>query len=138
MECQSYLKDDYEILGIIDFEYDYDYLQQCNYIQIEQIKNMEFEYIIILDKDATSRRKVIDILIKEGVDDSKIIIPWLLFKQDTGFIPDLSNEASNCKSIKTVILGLSYSLRGTDQNTINTKCYDCSWHGLDLYYNYLS
>ena len=38
----------------------------------------------------------------------------------------------------TVICGLSYSMCGIERSKLRTRAIDYSWHGLDLYYNYLS
>lgn len=142
MQVQSYLDDDYEIIGISDSKLTEDYLQGELYITPDEIINKQFDYILVLTTNERSQKEIIDILRMKGISINKIIVPRLLCQKDSEYIPDLKRdlekEIVRNTNAEGFCLGLSYSLRGLNFNKLQIDCIDCSWHGLDLYYCYKS
>lgn len=69
-----------------------------------------------------------------------IVVPRLLYNEEAYFVPNLKTEIFKniSNEYSGVVLGLSYSLRGIDFGKLKSKFIDFSWHGLDIYYNWVS
>ncbi len=133
----SYLDDDYEILGVSDSFLHEDVLQNEQFISPNHIINCSFDYIVLLIWDEEKRKKVLSYLQFIGIERSKIVEPVLFLLNQPEYIPNLIEEIYSIKekSIETLVMGLSYSLRGLDYSMFYGGIIDLSWHGQDLYYN---
>lgn len=134
-----YLSDDYEIIGYSDSFLSEDILQGEYFIKPEEIPKVSFDKILILVQSDLVQEEIRKKLINMGIDSSKIMIPRLLFNNEALYVPNLKNEILKKfnKDIKGIICGLSYSLIGINVDMLRENTIDFSWHGLDLYYNYL-
>lgn len=88
----SYLADDYEIIGVTDSFAEEDYLQGFVYYGINEIKQMDFDYILVMTEKADSQLEIINTLSEAGIDKSQIIVPYLFLHDGFEFIPDLKRE----------------------------------------------
>lgn len=88
----SYLADGYEIIGFTDSFIKDDYLQGLKYFGINEIKQTEFDYILVMSEKADNRLKIVSTLCKEGIDKHKIITPYLFLHDGFEFIPNLKKE----------------------------------------------
>ena len=135
IKISNYLDDRYSILGVSDFCSGNDYLQNERFVDVLNLKNESFEYVITCFSDNKRRGQAVYELIKCGISREKIVQPLLLLSEEAQNAPDLVAELANADSdADTVILGLSYSWRGLDHGILK-ECVDLSWHGQDLYYN---
>lgn len=135
---ERFLSDDYEIAGYVDYNYSEDVVFGRPFVALEDLCREEYEYIILAVRQEKSQREISEILIKHGVPEEKIVIPTAILHMDKeGNQLDLVAELDRSSGDeKGLIFGLSYSLRGIIKSKLRLPCYDFSWHGLDLYYNY--
>lgn len=137
---RNYLSDEFEIIGVSDSYIDRDVLQGEVFIKAVEINLYKFDYILILSEREQVQSEIRKRLRELHIEENKIIVPRLLLQKSTEFIPDLKKEiidsADNNKNVDSLVMGLSYSLRGIDFNRLSLNALDFSWHGLDLYYNY--
>ena len=132
----GYISDKDEVVGITDGIYDADILNQERFVPYAKIKEEAFDYLILCIEDNVKRNTVRKTLIDDGIESRKIIGPGILLFGRWGHMADIGDYVSDYyydDRIRTVILGLSYSLRGIDSNRLGAL--DLSWHGQDLYYN---
>lgn len=139
---RNYLSDKFEIIGVSDSFIDRDVLQGETFIHPFDIHLYQFDYIIILAEREHIQLEIRKRLIDLHIEENKIIVPRLFLQNNIDFIPDLKKEiidrVNDNNNIDSVVMGLSYSLRGIDFNRLSLNALDFSWHGLDLYYNYKS
>lgn len=139
---RNYLSDKCEMIGVSDSHIDKDVLQGETFIHPFDIHLYPFDYIIILSEREQIQLEIRKRLIELNVEENKIIVPRLLLQKNTEFIPDLKKEIidsiNNNDNLDSVVMGLSYSLRGIDFKRLSLNALDFSWHGLYLYYNYKS
>lgn len=139
-KVKLFLSDEYEVIGYGDTFLNEDTLQGDCYVSFSDILKLEYDYILILCADNTRQEEIRKKLVDSGVMPQKIVVPRLLFNQEALFIPDLKEDIAEklANKFDGVILGLSYSLRGLDISKLTKRFIDFSWHGLDIYYNWLS
>lgn len=108
------------------------------FIPPHQLSRWEFDYILPLSFRETTLAAMEQGLMRLGIPREKIVRPLIFLHQNTEKMQlDLVAEIQeNFHRPWGVIFGLSYSLRGIHKDTLCRPFYDCSWHGLDLYYNY--
>lgn len=137
-KIEHFLNDDFVIIGYTDTYLNKDIVDGKNFILLEQLKEIDFDYIVISIMNESHVENVRHKLVKEyGVEEKKTVNP-IFFKGSKYFHKDLVNHIK-CNlntDTKVLIFGLSYSLRGIEKSMIKKKTFDFSWHGLDLYYNY--
>lgn len=135
-----FLSKEFEIIGYSDSYATEDNLQGEHFISPFEISQYEYDYVLVLSVDGIKQQEIKQALAQEGVRPESIIIPRLLYNGEAYFTPDLKKEifekARN--EYYGVILGLSYSLRGIDTRKLKKSFIDFSWHGLDIYYNWIS
>lgn len=135
----NYLSNDYQILGVSDSFFHKDIIQEEIFIKPCNINTYIYDYILICSEKQSVQAEITNKLLKLNIDENRIIVPRLLLQDDTECIPDLKREIiykTKDNTINTIVMGLSYSLRGIDFRRFKLKSVDFSWHGLDLYYNY--
>jgi len=137
-DIEYFLDDAYEIIGYSDSYYTSDVLDGKRFIRPEQLSNTEFDYIIPLSFKEPTLTDMEANLKAWGCLPQKIVRPTMFLhqgseKMQVDLIADIEAQYQGEKGL---IFGLSYSLRGILKKKLRPVFYDCSWHGLDLYYNY--
>ena len=135
---ETFLDDEYEIAGYADIVPPrYNFLRSSNFYSIEQLKDIEFDHIILgtfsggqylmqlvakLNAIGCLDRTVMPIILRpygaEKMTEDKVRL-----------IDDCTDDYYG------VIMGLSYSLKGLDKPTLARKFFELSWSGQDMYYN---
>ncbi len=135
---EYFLDNSYEIVGYSDSYYTTDVLDGKRFISPKMLSHMEFDYIIPLSFKETVLSEMKTDLIGQGIPTEKIVYPVIFLSQGKETMqPDLVRDAkAQYRGEEGLIFGLSYSLRGIFEKRLKPAFYDCSWHGLDLYYNY--
>lgn len=138
-EAKFFLDDGYEIIGYSDGHYTEDIIDNGCFYPPSMLGEgaVEFDYIILL----SYRHETLQTMKRElhliGVPFRKIIIPWILLDNNSKEQPDIIRDIQqNYHNQTGLIFGLSYSLRGIQEDKLAIPFYDCSFHGTDLYYNY--
>ena len=137
-DIEYFLDGDYEISGYSDTWYTSDILDGKRFIPPEELSSEEFDYIIPLSFKETVLADMEAILRTQGIPSEKIIRPVIFLhqgaeKMQVDLIRDIKEQYHGEEGL---LFGLSYSLRGIFEKKLCPAFYDCSWHGLDLYYNY--
>lgn len=137
-DIEFFLDDGYEISGYSDSYYTCDVLDGKRFILPEALCGTEFDCVLPLSFKETVLADMKSGLIERGVPPEKIIWPTMFLHQgkeamQADLIADIETRYQGEKGL---IFGLSYSLRGIFEKRLVPAFYDCSWHGLDLYYNY--
>lgn len=136
-DIEFFLDDGYEIIGYSDTWYTSDVLDGKRFIPLEQLRAVEFDYIIPLSFKEAVLADMESGLEKQGVSPEKIVRPTMFLHQGAEKMQvDLVRDLEAQYRGENLIFGLSYSLRGILKKKLRPAFYDCSWHGLDLYYNY--
>lgn len=129
---RNYLSDKCEMIGVSDSHIDKDVLQGETFIHPFDIHLYPFDYIIILSEREQIQLEIRKRLIELNVEENKIIVPRLLLQKNTEFIPDLKKEIidsiNNNDNLDSVVMGLSYSLRGIDFKRLSLNALD--FHGM--------
>ncbi len=135
---EYFLDDEYEIIGYSDTWYESDVIDGKRFIPLQQLSCQPFDYIVPLSYKESVLTDMCDTLRKHGVPAEKIVKPVMFIHQNAEKMQlDLVKDIEeSCSGQSCLIFGLSYSLRGIDKSALRISAYDCSWHGLDLYYNY--
>lgn len=137
-DIEYFLDDSYEIIGYSDTYYTSDVLDDKHFIPPEGLPYTEFDYIIPLSFKKSVLADMRSKLIDQGVPPEKIIRPTMFLhqgreKMQVDLIKDIGTQYQGEEGL---VFGLSYSLRGICAKKLRPAFYDCSWHGLDMYYNY--
>lgn len=137
-DIEFFLGNEYEIAGYSDTYYTRDILDGKRFIPPDQLKTEEFNYIIPLSFRESTLTDMKETLQNQGVSLEKIIYPTMFLHQNAekmqvGLIKDIETQYQGEEGL---IFGLSYSLRGIFEKKLKPVFFDCSWHGLDLYYCY--
>lgn len=137
-DIEYFLDDNYEISGYSDTYYRSDVLDGKRFIPPERLSDEEFDYILPLSFKESVLKDMASGLTRLGVSAAKIVRPTMFLNQGAEKMqPDLLADIENQYHGEAgLIFGLSYSLRGIFEKKLRPAFYDCSWHGLDLYYNY--
>lgn len=137
---ERYLDSRYEIVGYSDSFYDEDIIQGCPFFRPQDISALEeLEGVVICAGTKENQASITQYLSGLSIPNSIITAVTIPIQANLRYTPDLKYEIRkkhwNCLD-RTIVLGLSYSLRGIDiNNLIYGEAYDFSWHGLDLFYN---
>ena len=137
-DIECFLDDGYEIIGYSDTCYVNDVLDGKRFISPEELPNTEVDYIMPLAFSEDELADMRSSLIGYGVLPEKIIRPTMFLHQgretmQADLIRDIDERYQGEEGL---IFGLSYSLRGIFEKKLKPAFFDCSWSGLDLYYNY--
>lgn len=136
-KIESFIDDDYCIVGYSDSYLELDILDGKPFIKKEDLCSEEFDFIVLAIKDIEKCKIVCEDLQKLGVEKNRIIIPHILINNRYMYQKDIVNyiDTSLDENTEIFIFGLSYSLRGILKSSLKRLCFDFSWHGLDMYYN---
>lgn len=137
-DIEFFLGDDCEIVGYSDSYYTYDVLDGKAFFRLDELRDKEFDYIMPLSFRADTLADMERCLLEAGVSKETIVKPVLFLhhnaeKCQLDLVGDLQE---NYRDEQGLIFGLSYSLRGIRKDELRVPFYNCSWHGLDLYYCY--
>lgn len=137
-DVERFLDDGYEIIGYSDTYCTCDALDGKPFLSPEKLAGTEFDYIIPLAFEESILAEITASLIDRGVPPEKIIRPTMFLhhgkeKNQADLIRDIDTRYQGEEGL---LFGLSYSLDGIVEEKLCPAFYDCSWHSLDLYYNY--
>lgn len=135
---EYFLDDGYEIAGYSDGYYTKDVLDGRRFVPPERLCDTEFDCIMPLSFKEDVLAEMRAGLMDRGVPAEKIIRPTMFLNHGKEFMQvDLIGDIeARYQGEEGLIFGLSYSLRGIFEKKLRPAFYDCSWHGLDLYYHY--
>lgn len=135
---EFFLDDGYEIIGYSDTWYESDVIDGKRFIPPQQLCDESFDYIVPLSFKESVLADMCNALQKNGVPGEKIIKPLMFIHQSAEKMQlDLVKDIDeHYQEEPNLIYGLSYSLRGIHKDALKFPTYDCSWHSLDLYYNF--
>lgn len=135
---EYFLDDGYEIAGYSDTYYKEDVLDGKRFIPPEELSGTEFDYILPLSYKESILMAMRANLMEQGVPPEKVIWPMMFLHQgkETMQADLIGDIEAQYRGEEGLLFGLSYSLRGIFERKLRPVFYDCSWHGLDLYYNY--
>lgn len=136
-DIEFFLDDGYEISGYSDTYYRSDVLDGKRFIPPEQLRNEEFDFIIPLSFRAPTLTDMISALTLLGISPQKIVRPTMFLNQgaEKMQVDLLADIEAQYQGETGLMFGLSYSLRGIFEKKLRPVFYDCSWHGLDIYYS---
>ena len=135
---EYFLDDHYKIVGYTDGHYEYDVLDNQKFFRLEELCHQEFDFIVIASSSGATQSEIRRILLALNIPSEKIIRPTMFRggsgeKGQTDLIANIDNHYCGEKSL---IFGMSYSAWGIREKELKHSFYNCSWSGLDLYYNY--
>lgn len=136
---ESFLDEEYTILGYTDSNISKDILDGKKFFKPNELRHVTFDYIVVAVNNIKVCRQIKEELVfGGGISSDKIICPTIFLSDSYKLQKDMINhiDLHLNSEIETVIFGLSYSLRGIDKDLLKQKAFDFSWHGLDLYYNF--
>lgn len=137
-DIEFFLDDGYTIAGYSDTYYTSDVLDGKRFIPPEKLSETEFDYLLPLSFKETVLSDMREGLLARGVPAEKIIWPTMFLHRgkETMQADLIGDIEARYQGEQGLLFGLSYSLRGIFEKRLCPAFYDCSWHGLDLYYNY--
>lgn len=106
-------------------------------LNLNDLSNKEYDYIIILEKDKNISKKIIDSLMKNNVDLNKIFnfysysYPYFIEGFETKF-----NQFLMKQKIELLVTGLSYSEVGVNCDKLSVPSFNFSLSGQDIFYDY--
>lgn len=135
---EYFLDDSYEIIGYSDGHYTNDVLDGKQFILPEKLSSTEFDCIMLLSYRENILAEMKSDLVNQGVPPEKIIRPTMFFpksmeRMQVDLIGDIEAQYQGEEGL---IFGPSASYRGISEKKLRPAFYDCSWPGLDMYYNY--
>ncbi|MCX4304586.1 MAG: hypothetical protein OSJ69_02155 [Acetatifactor sp.] len=136
--AEAFLDDEFEIAGYSDTYYTKDVLDGKPFFPPEELYRQKADYILLL---AFSHRALHDMRIflrAVGIEDKKIIEPLIFLHQNAekGQIDLVKDIRQHYQGEQGLIFGLSYSFRDIELGRLSLPFYNCSWSGLDIYYNF--
>lgn len=137
-KLQSFLSNEYKIIGFSDSYCDEDCLQGEAFIPVEELISTPADYILVMAEKQSTQDEIIKMLSELGIPIDRMVIPSYLIQENILYTPNLLEEALlelEQREINGVICGLSYSLLGIDEKNLRGNFVDISWYGLDIYYN---
>lgn len=133
---QFFLSEQYEIIGYSDSHYPEDIVDGMKMYALDELQYVDFDYIVPLYFDDAGADRATYNLMSHGIPRKKIVIPYLLWPGNEHGSLDLVDDIKNYyRKDDNLLFGLSYSLLGILKRELKVPFYDCSWLGLDLYYN---
>ncbi|MEY8388152.1 hypothetical protein AALC17_12790 [Oscillospiraceae bacterium 38-13] len=137
-KIEYFLGSGYEISGYSDTYYRSDVLDGKRFIPPEELAAAAFDYILPLSYKEAILADMKAGLLTQGVPPEKILLPTMFLRQgkETMQVDLIGDIETQYQGEEGLLFGLSYSLRGIHEKGLRPVFYDCSWHGLDLYYNY--
>lgn len=133
-EAEFFLDDEkYELAGYSDGKYDYDVLDGKTFYAPSELKNVEFDYILLLSSVEQTLMDMRQCLLAQGIPPEKILRQTITCNMDHQ-VDAIADIQLNYHGEKGLILGLSYSRRGIREEELNIPFYDLSWDSLDFYY----
>ena len=113
-----YLSDDFEVIGFCDSFFTEDILQGKRFFRIDELKEIKFDYIIVMTERDTVQKEIKQNLLKLGISEKKIVFPIYLYQENILYSPDLYRwniKKLNSIQVEALICGLSYSLVGINE-----------------------
>lgn len=133
-----FLDNQYKIIGYMDSNYHEDRVGGESFIQLTELSEIEYDLILLASFRTNTLCEMRRTLLTLKVPEEKIITPTMFLQQDAekcqlDIITDIEKHYENESGL---MFGLSYSLWDIRKKELHIPFYDCSWHGLDMYYNF--
>ena len=134
---EFFLSDDYEIIGYSDGHYPYDVIDEKTFFRPEELCEQEFDFIVPTSQSSSTQTEIKRFLTSLGVPLEKIIRPFPVMPGDQIKIhPDIiANIERTYKGQPNLIFGSSYSYNGILEKELEVPFFNCSYNGLDIYYD---
>lgn len=134
---EYFLDDEYEIIGYSDGVYTYDILDGKNFIGPSELKNQEYDFILVAALSSSVQSEIRRNLLALDIPADKILNPTMFSqKNKAGWHADLiANIEENYHGETGLIFGLSYSACGILEKELERPFFNLSWAGMDFYYN---
>lgn len=135
---EAFLGDEHEIVAYYDVEpVSPDILKGRNVFSLEQLKELQFDYIVFASFDAAHQAEMTKRLRSVGCNQPTIIERIFLPRAPEKRQEDKVRLIDLCQDeCYGVIMGLSHALTGIDKSKLARKFFDLSWRGQDMYYNF--
>lgn len=133
-----FLGNQYRVIGYTDSNYHCDVVGGERFIRLEELGHINFDLIVLASFRENALHEMRQTVLSMNISEEKIVYPMMFLQQDAekcqlDIISDIDN---NYRGEPGLIFGLSYSLWDIRKKGLDISFYDCSWHGLDMYYNF--
>lgn len=133
-----FLGNQYRVIGYTDSNYHCDVVGGERFIRLDELGRINFDLIVLASFRENTLREMRQTVLSMDISEKKIVYPMMFLQQDAekcqiDLISDIDN---NYQGEVGLIFGLSYSLWDLRKKSLHLPFYDCSWHGLDMYYNF--
>lgn len=137
-DIEYFLDEDYQIIGYSDGHYSCDVLDGKTFFHPEELCRQEYDFILLTPQAEKTQKEIRGILSALGVPPDKIVRPLILREGDRtrNHSDVITNIESRYKGEPGLIFGMSYSYFGIYEQELKTPFFNCSYSGLDIYYNY--
>lgn len=140
LEIERILDDDAEIIGYSDmgalFEDEENTISTFEYkpfYRIEQLCNIEFNYIIICNKKESVYSEAESLLLRQGIPQKKIIPAFWLKFNESAFQSTFDEYMEQETEYEGAVFGMSYSRRGLITDFMTGNYFKFSLNGMDLH-----
>lgn len=136
--CEEGFKDYINnISGANEIVYCYEsYYPDKEHIQIDQLSDLVFEYIIIMSEDIQKSEQVEELLVARGIPYNKILRYCYFRKNPAKSAVELFFEKYINQDYDGFIFGMSHSHGGCIEALLKDNIYKFSAPSMDLYYHY--
>ena len=136
-DVEYFLDDSYQIIGYSDGHYSSDILDGKPFFRPEELCEQKYDFIIVTSQTGKAQAEIRRILSGLGVPSDKIIRPIILKEGDkTKSLPDIVTHIErHYKGEPGLIFGMSYSYMGIYEKKLRFPFFNCSFSGMDIYYN---
>lgn len=140
LEELTQINSDYQIIGFTDFNYEY-VRKEYNYLpfyEINEVKNVEFDYLIILARTQADNDKKYRACLDIGIPPTKMLpmFYWGGVRKDVPFCNHIEVLKSFDKKFEGYIFGMSYTLLGLYTHCLSAAFYKLSWWSADIHFMY--
>ncbi|CDM70310.1 hypothetical protein CM240_3193 [Clostridium bornimense] len=135
------LRGNCEIVGYCDDFYRLGVYSDKNLIKLDEIKDTDFDYIIISSLSENRVEEINNKLIKAGIEKNKILKFFSVYKEQCTFLLDLPLKRSHRilsnmgNDIEGIILGISHGAIDINPKYLDKKFCNLAMPMQDLYYN---
>lgn len=136
-DIEFFLDDSYQIIGYSDGHYSCDVLDGKTFFHPEELCGQWYDFILLTSQTGRAQAEIRRLLSALGVPSEKIIRPIVLKEGDcTKNRPDLITHIErHYQGEPGLIFGMSYSYMGINEKKLAVPFFNCSFSGLDFYYN---
>jgi uncharacterized protein YktA (UPF0223 family) len=133
------LKNNYTIIGYSDADTEYAELKEYDYkpfIQIKELRNVEFDYIVILHHNPNTTKLIYNNLVDNGVSLDKILEYCHLGNGACDFRNPIKEYEILDRPFEGMVFGMSHSHSGFIAHWFSKQFFKFSSPSMDLFYHY--